>query len=274
MFISDSMYDHLETSLILLYDGKVPPQANSRNVSFPRYILWLIREGAVEMDLPQHGKLFVKRNNWLLTPPNLTKSQCFSRDAAILSIHFSCLWRDGTPLLGLQGYLLRDYDRWKQLDDHLTSLICRREEHREEDTGHSFLRFRMNFDAFLLAWMEAMLEEGGEIVPGKKIDERVRKAILLLDAWINPGELPYERIRRDCGLSKVHFHRLFRETTHQTPREYVNKRILDRACSLLSQSAATAREIAFSLGFQTAAHFSRWFKERLGMTPGEYRRTV
>jgi len=43
---------------------------------------------------------------------------------------------------------------------------------------------------------------------------------------------------------------------------------------MLANSTLSIKEISFSLGFCSIYYFSKLFKEKIGMTPGGYRKSV
>jgi AraC family transcriptional regulator len=63
----------------------------------------------------------------------------------------------------------------------------------------------------------------------------------------------------------------FKARFHCTIGEYVRHLRVEYACRELSQSARPLAEIAATAGFSDQSHFSRVLKERLGLTPTEYR---
>ena len=65
---------------------------------------------------------------------------------------------------------------------------------------------------------------------------------------------------------------LFRKHLGETPHQRLLARRLQEARNLLATSNQNLKELAFECGFSSAEHFCRTFKERFGMTPGEYRR--
>jgi AraC-like DNA-binding protein len=48
---------------------------------------------------------------------------------------------------------------------------------------------------------------------------------------------------------------------------------LDKAKELLCETTLPIGEIAEQLGFRDQYYFARFFKAKIGMTPGEYRQT-
>lgn len=68
--------------------------------------------------------------------------------------------------------------------------------------------------------------------------------------------------------------RTFREISGISPIQYLISYRLEKACSLLSQTAQPVTEIALDCGFENISYFIRKFKEAKGCTPKEYRRQI
>ena len=77
-----------------------------------------------------------------------------------------------------------------------------------------------------------------------------------------------------CFLGTSQFYKLFGQAMNKTPLEYRNSLLIARAKQLLSANAGTVSEIAFSLGFDSIAYFSRMFKKEVGHSPSEYARSA
>jgi AraC family transcriptional regulator len=74
------------------------------------------------------------------------------------------------------------------------------------------------------------------------------------------------------AVSRHHFARQFRIATGTTPHEFVLAQRVTRARRLLRRTLLPLREIATECGFADQSHMTRVFRQRLGTTPGEYRR--
>ncbi|MEM8632240.1 MAG: AraC family transcriptional regulator [Pseudomonadota bacterium] len=79
-------------------------------------------------------------------------------------------------------------------------------------------------------------------------------------------------LARVAGLSAVKFARSFRETTEMTPYQYVLKRRIDRARTMIETTRHSLAEIAFRCGFASQSHMTDVFRNKLGMTPGHLRK--
>jgi AraC-like DNA-binding protein len=74
-------------------------------------------------------------------------------------------------------------------------------------------------------------------------------------------------------MSRFHFSRVFRQETGMAPYEYLLHLRMKLAQHLLKTTKQTIREIAFMTGYQSEAGFANAFTERIGLTPGQYRKS-
>jgi AraC family transcriptional regulator len=81
-------------------------------------------------------------------------------------------------------------------------------------------------------------------------------------------------IAASVGVHPVHLAREFRRSYHCTVGEYIRKLRIEFACRQLFESDTPLVEIAVAAGFSDHSHFSRTFKQLIGMTPAEYRKAV
>ena len=75
------------------------------------------------------------------------------------------------------------------------------------------------------------------------------------------------------GLSYVQFVRRFKAETGMTPSEYISVLRLQKAKSLLSETALPIRQIAYACGFENEYYFSNFFKKHITLSPTAYRKT-
>ena len=65
---------------------------------------------------------------------------------------------------------------------------------------------------------------------------------------------------------------LFSKFNNKTPLQVINDRIILEAKKLLLLSTKSSKEIAYSLGFSEASHFSRFFKNHAGISPIHFKK--
>lgn len=75
-----------------------------------------------------------------------------------------------------------------------------------------------------------------------------------------------------ADISPQHLCRIFKETMHMRPMEYLTYRRLGEAKNLLRHSDASIANIGCKCGFPDPAYFSTIFKRYEGTTPAEYRK--
>jgi AraC family transcriptional regulator len=80
-------------------------------------------------------------------------------------------------------------------------------------------------------------------------------------------DLTVSGIAQAVGLSPYHFTRLFKESTGQSPHQYVVDARVRKAKELLTTGKFTISEAAFHLGFADQSHLTRHFKRVFGLPP-------
>ncbi len=109
--------------------------------------------------------------------------------------------------------------------------------------------------------------------PPAAMDPRIRQPTALMRQDIS-HELDVDVLAARTGLSRAHFFALFQRDTHMTPLVYANVLRCEAAVQRLSKGREPLNEIADDLGFSAPGHFSRFFRQHLGITPSDYRRVV
>jgi AraC family transcriptional regulator len=81
------------------------------------------------------------------------------------------------------------------------------------------------------------------------------------------ADLTVSGIAQAVGLSPYHFTRLFKESTGQSPYQYVVDARVRKAKELLTTGKFTISEAASHLGFADQSHLTRHFKRVFGLPP-------
>ncbi len=113
--------------------------------------------------------------------------------------------------------------------------------------------------------------EGG--APAERRAALVARACRAVDAALEAAEdaPDLDALARDAGLSRFHFHRLFKAEAGVTPKSYAAARRAARTAAALGQ-AATVTEAVYAGGFGSSGRFYAAAPARLGMTPSARRR--
>jgi AraC-like DNA-binding protein len=118
---------------------------------------------------------------------------------------------------------------------------------------------------FLLSLVRACGQRELDVSPA------IHKSLRFIDS--HPMRmLPIRELARVCGLSESRFKERFRGEVGVPPAEYMARRKIDAAKSLLRSGGRTVTAIAMDLGFSSSQYFATAFKRYTGRTPGEYRR--
>jgi len=81
-------------------------------------------------------------------------------------------------------------------------------------------------------------------------------------------------LAQDAGVHPDYFARAFRTWFGAAVGAYVRRLRLDWAADRLARTEVPIVEIALDAGFADQSHFTRAFRHQVGITPGDYRRTI
>jgi AraC family transcriptional regulator len=84
-------------------------------------------------------------------------------------------------------------------------------------------------------------------------------------------DLSLEALAQQTGFSAYHFARLFRQTTGESPHQFVLRQRIERAQRLLKERDLPLVYVALESGFASQSHLTQVFKRYLGLTPRAYR---
>ena len=78
-------------------------------------------------------------------------------------------------------------------------------------------------------------------------------------------------LAESLAVSAPYLSKLFHEQTGTSPMRYLTDLRMSRARKLLADSSLTVREIAVRVGYPDPFHFSRSFKNAVGVSPAQFR---
>jgi AraC-like DNA-binding protein len=104
-------------------------------------------------------------------------------------------------------------------------------------------------------------------------NENYKKLAIARD-WIENNftqSLSLSDLAQLASMNQQHFLRQFKRVFHKTPHQYLIDRRIEEAQKLLRSSDVLVQGICSAVGWESLATFSHLFKQRTGVTPGEYR---
>ncbi|MDH4472315.1 MAG: AraC family transcriptional regulator [Fluviicola sp.] len=79
--------------------------------------------------------------------------------------------------------------------------------------------------------------------------------------------LSIEQVAQECHLSEYHFFRLFKAVIGISPHQYLIRKRIENAHTLLLDKSHSVSDIAFLCGFSDVFSFSKAFKKHTGTSP-------
>ena len=88
---------------------------------------------------------------------------------------------------------------------------------------------------------------------------------------LHDEDFSIEMLCRALSISYTHTYRKIRQETGLSPSMYICKKRLEVACHLLQNTDLNMGQIAYKVGFNTQAYFSKCFSDRYNCPPKRYR---
>lgn len=92
------------------------------------------------------------------------------------------------------------------------------------------------------------------------------------DHYCDP--ITIQEISDHLGINRSYLHRVFKTFTGVSIQSYLLDYRIRQACILLKSTDLSVRVIAHSVSFIDPLYFSRIFRQKMGVSPSEYRRNA
>lgn len=102
-------------------------------------------------------------------------------------------------------------------------------------------------------------------------DRRIRASLLYMEQCLDERIEIYS-VARKVGVSRRQLERIFAEKAGTSPKEALTKIRMNRACTLLKRTTQPVIDVALEVGFENGSHFTKKFRETVGVTPSSFRR--
>lgn len=215
----------------------------------------------------------------LVTPPKVSSYWYFERGYQILHISFPLkllgeLFETGIGDPSQTAARLAA----KPLNDALVTLMARRcwaASALEGKLANLFLDqalITLVATLFLDAQSSSSQSETAKSIEGKLAPWRLARVMDLMLADLTQGKTTKE-LAESIGLSPFHFLRAFSASTGQTRHQWLSAQRIERAKELLRHTQTPVTQIGADLGFSSAGHFAARFRQMVGFSPCDWRRS-
>jgi YesN/AraC family two-component response regulator len=85
------------------------------------------------------------------------------------------------------------------------------------------------------------------------------------------ADITREMLAKKVCMNKYKFSKIFNDKFGQSLKSYLNNIRVNKAAEFLKNYDLSIKDIAFAVGFESAEHFSRVFKESCNISPRKYR---
>lgn len=269
---------HLTSELVWAHESVLVEPMRSKRYQAPGQSAFLIYKGELKVETDA-GAVVVGPGNWCF-PHQGPRHLWMEPGGHILTVRFRVYWPGGEPLFNTPIATVFEAASAPRLEKQARVLV------RTVDKAIpgakaglpwkktdllTYFRFQRAFDAWLYVYVDTMLRLGA--VPSRlaKTDPRVLKVVAWLDELPLDHTLKEAELLAECGLSSSQLNRLFAQQFSVTPHQYFENRRLTRAKTLIRSSPSAIKQIAYEVGFGSLPAFSRWFRQRTGQSPREFR---
>ncbi len=107
-------------------------------------------------------------------------------------------------------------------------------------------------------------------------DDKDKKFIEVLELWIEShlGDpaLNVDNMAEAMQLGRTAFYEKVKSLLGMTPNDYLKKRRMEAAASMLAYGNRNVAEVAYKTGFSDPHYFSQAFKKYYGVTPKKFQK--
>lgn len=115
-----------------------------------------------------------------------------------------------------------------------------------------------------------LLQEGHVPTVSSSVEDQfMNQVYAVITSRLDDSTFGVEPLAEAVGLSRMHLNRKVKALSGLTPVELIRAVRLNRAAELL-QTNLPISDVAYAVGFDTPAYFSKIFKEQHGLTPSDY----
>ena len=102
----------------------------------------------------------------------------------------------------------------------------------------------------------------------------IEKLTKIIDENMEDENFSVEYLCNEIGMSRTQVHRKIKSITNKSTSEFIRSYRLQKAADLIKQDAGNMAEIAYMVGFNSQAYFTKSFQEIYGCSPMDYKKNL
>jgi AraC-like DNA-binding protein len=222
-------------------------------------------------------EIVVPRGQAFFSAPGL-RQHWFAKNTRLLSVGFRSQWPDGSPLFRSGLNFAAKSPKLRLATVALFSAVHRGRRtmaYRESVTVKALgLSGWAAHEAAFAAWFSVFIETLHQL--GVQPESRApasRRRVDQLVAWLNsrPLDQSVPTLPPGFALGLRRADQILQQHLGVSLRVFLERRRLHAARERIVSDHGTLKEIAFTLGFRHASHFTAWFRRHTGVSPSAYR---
>lgn len=230
--------------------------------SYDSFLIMYLQKGELDLEIKGH-KYHAQSNSFILL-------DCYENHAYSTPSGLECLWchYDGVIARAYYDIVTSRLGNIFTMSDPLPALSKLMSIYHIFHTG-SIVR-----EPLLSKYLNDIMTEFMLYLPNGKNAHSYSNTAEEAMTYINEHfteEISVPDLAAKAGLSHYYFIRAFKKETGFTPHEYIINTRIATAQYLLKNTRLTIKDICYQTGFSCESIFCTAFKNRLGMTPTQYR---
>lgn len=266
----------LRNEWLWVYRGPVPHFGEwSAEIPVPAGVFFVERG---EVRIQAEGKeIVVPRGHAFFSAPGLRR-QWFARGTRLLSVGFRSQWPDGTPLFRNGLNVARPADAlraatlrlFRRIHPGQKTVSYRAATAAGTHTPGGWAAHEAAFATWFAAFSETLETLG--VRPEARAGASRRRVEELME-WLNSRPLDQlaPTLPPDFPLGVRRAEQLLQQHLGVGLRTFLERRRLEAARERIIAGQGALKEIAFTLGFHHASHFTAWFRRHTGLSPSACR---
>lgn len=247
--------------------GRLPMKPYAHRDDY--YILALLTEGNVAVEIDFERKELQAGDILIVSPwqvHNKPEGESWDADGWMLAFSPEMLTEQEAGIIEEYSISPSPFSPDDAVTDDVVTLCSMMDRNKENNTVFGALA------AAVKSIVLSTLNTDGTAVSGRyrAITLRLRK---LLDIHLVVEKRPAAYASM-MNISEVYLNEAVKGATGLSVGAYIRNMVMVRAKRQLAYTSLSAKEIAYALGYEDYAHFSKLFSKSIGMPPSEYRKNL